>query len=154
MLLGGVRLTGTLTFSRFHNDGQGNFELLDIHTRCSGQPDPGRTHAVTSGIRFRIDSRWQAPVISALGPDFRITSNVRVGQLRIAEGDAFRFEIIDTGKTLSYTLTQVDDPANTATVSRDTSDTNFIVIHNREGKHTVQLDNMEITTGTDVARPE
>jgi hypothetical protein len=151
VLLQGLRITGVCRFDRFLNDGQGNFEMLRIYTRSDAVVGPAHQRDAMSGIRFRVETRQPRPSIAASGPLFRVSNRVSVGHLSIREGDEFRFEIIDDGRNLSITLTSLVDPTNTATttatVSLDTSDTNHVVFHNREGRHVVQLRDLEVATG-------
>ncbi|MBL8798484.1 MAG: FecR domain-containing protein [Planctomycetia bacterium] len=150
--LGGLRVSGKVRFVQFLNDGQGNFELFDVLTRSTGLADE-RTEKhgqAAAGIRFRLETRRLTPTIEAIGPELRVGSLVRVGSLRIQEGDTFRFEVMDDGRNLAFKLTDLADPANTATttavVTLDSSATDHVVIHNREGRHVLHLSELEIAT--------
>ena len=70
----------------------------------------------------------------------------------INNGDIFDFLITDDGLNLSYTLTEVGDPSNTATVlatSNFAPITNLLTFHNREnGSRTALLDNLLVESLT------
>lgn len=149
---GFVRVTGVWQPTRFRNDGEGEFDLLDVYTRCDPTPDPrSPAWAIASGIRFRVNTSRPVPGIAGRPPLLKVAQHATSGSLRVVEGGKYRFAVSDDGRGLSITVTDLADPANTATatavLATDTSDRNAIAFGHRTGLHTARLSGVEITTG-------
>ena len=141
----GIKITGRWTFVD-------NEDFLQILVRSDGLP-AGTYGETANGIEFFLnqnDTVKNLQIRSQNDNTITVTQDT-MGQLTSAgAGQAFDFIIEDKGNgQLSFTMTQVGNPGNTATatatVTSDNSAQNFIVFHNREGGHASYLDNVSIT---------
>jgi len=112
---------------------------------------PAGTYGETAnGIEFYMNQYDRfLQILSRNGTTIGVTQNT-MGQLTsAAAGSLFNFLVEDKGNgQLSFTMTQVGNPGNTATstatVTSDNFALNHIVFHNREGGRTSWLDNVSI----------
>jgi hypothetical protein len=148
--LGGLRITGEWTA------GDASDDFLQILTRSDGIPVPpyGETR---NGLEFRAQTLAVSEAPSYLTITGRgdasgtVTDVTSPGSLHIAPGQTYRFEVVDEGVAVRFTLTHARDPAQSRTVrGRSTyrAPTNLVTFHNRElccnGSHTALLDNVKI----------
>jgi len=116
-------------------------DFMQILLRSDGVIDPGNCCGETqNGIEFfvsvgnsggnhQLDIRPRGSLLS-------IGSEVKSGTIQVFAGDVFNFSIFDDGTNLSYVMTEVGDPSNTASVTAsvtaDSLNQDFVVFHNRE----------------------
>jgi len=106
-----------------------------------------------NGIQFRLQQidAVKNLLIDARGGAIVVTQDTEAALTSASAGQSFDFEIVDDGNgQLSFTMTQVGNPGNTATVTgtvaSDNFAQNFITFHNREGGNQMSyLDNVAIT---------
>ncbi|MEZ5329592.1 MAG: hypothetical protein R3F19_31485 [Verrucomicrobiales bacterium] len=145
--LGGIRITGQWTFVS-------GDDFLQIVIRSDGQPagDYGET---ANGIEFNVsltDAANDLEIKTRDAASIQVQEQGSRGVIDASPGLTFNFEIIDNGEGgLSFTMTDVDDPENsattTATIIADNFDQKYIAFHNREaGGRTAYLDNVLIET--------
>ncbi|MEX1224059.1 MAG: PEP-CTERM sorting domain-containing protein, partial [Pirellulales bacterium] len=113
-------------------------------------PDPGNCCGETqSGLEFQKDTGSGALQLQVRGGAFSISDLVQTGSLNYYTGGIYDFRIMDTGDSVTFQMTEVGNPANTAMLTANiTGDTNtdFVTFHNREGNHTARLDNLRISS--------
>ena len=148
-ILGGIVVTGQWTFVT-------GDDFMQIILRSDGVPDPANCCGETrNGIEFNVSL---TDAIKDLQIYTRNAGTITVNQdttgilTAAGPGMTFDFEIADDGNGgLSFTMTQVGNPANTAfstaTITTDNFAQNFIAFHNREGGRTAYLDNVSVTRG-------
>jgi hypothetical protein len=159
LVSGRLRVTGTIRFPTFGP--HVTWHEMNVVTRSDGRlrregDVPGWAyHSAAGGIVYRLSTRHPYAEIMEAGSDFRISRRVVTGDFDVQHDAAYRFEIIDDGLRLSATMSEVGDPANrvtvTATVIKDTSDTNHVAFYGRE-RHkgrdiAVDLADLRITLG-------
>ena len=128
--LGGIKITGRWTFVR------GSPEHLQIATRSNGVPNEGFYGEVQTGLVFHTSTMNLYHYLDASGyGDVSVAeaSLKRTGYITLHEGDAFDFVIVDRGRAgFSFTMTQVGNPSNTATVTGTAigGESNHVVFYN------------------------
>lgn len=141
-VVGGLRITGQWTFT-------GSVDFFQILVRSDGLPGRG-SGETSNGIEFYLSQEGGRNLeIRRKGSKLAVTQNSSGTLTSAGAGQTFNFIIEDRGGgQLSFTMTQVGNAANTATVTgiitNDTHDKNFITFHNREGGRTAYLDNVSI----------
>lgn len=124
--IGGLRVRGRWTFAS-DND------MMQILTRSDGVPNPAAHGDTQHGVEF-IANTEQGGVMGIYGRgDAQLPFAIALVPIQV--GDTFDFEILDDGKNVSLTLTEVGGEGATATVSTQCEvarPTNFVVFHNRE----------------------
>ncbi len=139
-LMGGrLSITGIIRFPTFGPHER--FHELDIVTRGDGRMREGAFPQAANGIVYTLSTKvphagslaGSNAQIWVAGRQFRISRPTVIGRLEFKHDASYRFEIIDDGLQLSVSLSQADDPANrvtvTATVIKDTSDSNWIAFY-------------------------
>ena len=138
---GGLQITGQMSF-------QSGVDVFSIITR--GTPTPIAFFGeATSGVQFEIDSNRDRLRILSRNDDHAIADQVVDFPRGFAVDVNYDFTVIDDGAgNLSLTVTQSDDPANTATVNAtitgDTSTTDHVIFYNREGGRNSSLHQVAI----------
>ena len=131
--LGGIEITGRWTFAK----GQNRF--LEILTRADGIPNKEFYDETTNGLDFMLFAQGATPTkleIRAWGfCGMSLDHLVQTGAVVVHEGDAFTFKVVDCGASgLSFTLTQVGNPSNTASATAVLTANSFgyghVVFHN------------------------
>jgi hypothetical protein len=159
LVSGRLRVTGTIRFPTFGP--HVIWHEMNVVTRSDGRmlregETPGWAyHSAASGIVYRLSTKHPYAEIMEAGSDFRISRRVVTGDFEVQHDAAYRFEIIDDGLRLSATMSEVGNPANrvtvTATVIKDTSDTNHVVFYGRQRHRdrdiAVDLADLRITLG-------
>ena len=125
-------------------------DIVSVATRSDGTT--GNTLLVGNGVSFYwYDYTSAGPIgIQATGTA-TITNLVGGGSLNAIAGKAYNFEIVDQGTVgLSFTVTQADDPTNTATMTAKLgADTAFSLVTFRDYYNsymTSYLDNVTISS--------
>lgn len=145
--VGGLKITGTWEF--------GNDDFLQILTRSDGTPGGGYGETNNGIEMFAFTGNNQVLIRGRGGASVTGGGAVNLPG-GIPNGGIFDFEFTDDGTNLSATLTQVGNPANTATVTAtSTSDmpTDLIVFHNRESGRVAYLDDVVVESLTLLAGP-
>ena len=144
---GGLIVRGQWTFA---NRGTDNYDFFQVLTRSDGIPS-GSWGETANGIEFQVAANGGANQldIQSRGAFLAIGSEVKTGTVTINQGDVFDFFIFDKAGNLTFTMTEVGDLANTATVTAlvtaDSFAQDFVVFHNREGNVRVAyLDNVSL----------
>ena len=136
--LGGLKITGTWEF--------GSDDFIQVLTRSDGTPGGGygetnngiEVYAHTGSNQLQIRGKGGATVTGAVNGVF--SGNV-------GNGTTYYFEFTDDGTNLSATLTEVGNPAKTATATATSTSvmgSNLVVFHNRENGRTSFLDDVLI----------
>ena len=142
----GLKITGQWTFASSQ-------DFLQILVRSDGQPS-GSFGETANGIEFFLnqnDAVKNLQIRSKSSGTITVTQDTTGALSSAASGEAFDFVIEDKGDgQLSFTMTQVGNPGNTATstgtVTSDNFSKNFVVFHNREGNsNRSYLDNVTCT---------
>ncbi len=154
--LGGIVITGQWTYD-VTND------ALQVLTRSDGVPGDGYGETA-NGLEFKYwntsDRKGQLAIVSN-GANLAITDVKTKGSVYLYPGITFNFKIVDNGaKGLSFTLSGISNPYNTATVTArlvsDTTTAKHVVFHNREYEgidNIAHLDNITITSNAPVVVP-
>ncbi len=159
LLSGRLRISGTIRFPTFGP--HVTWHEMNVVTRSDGRlrregNTPGWAyHSAASGIVYRLSTKHPYAEIMEAGSGFRISRRVVTGDFDVQHDAAYRFEVIDDGLRLSATMSEVGNPANrvtvTATVIKDTSNTNHIAFYGRERHRdrdiAVDLADLRITVG-------
>ena len=161
LVSGSLRITGTVRFPTFGPHER--FHELDIVTRGDGRMREKAFPQASGGIVYTLSTKvphagslaGSNAQIWVAGRNFRLSRPVVTGRLEFRHDASYRFEIIDDGLQLSVTLSQADDPANrvtvTATVIKDTSDSNWIAFYGckqYEGRESIsELSDLRIELG-------
>ncbi len=135
---GGIRITGVWEY--------GDDDFMQVLTRSSGAPS-GRFGETSAGIEFFSYTRDNSFNIWGRG-GAAVTSSGPVSLPQgLNPGELYAFELTDDGFNLTATLTEIENPANTATVTATSdyvSPTNLVTFHNRENGRTAFLDDVLI----------
>jgi len=149
---GGVWISGEWTFNTL-----GGVDSMQILTRSDGSPTGGSGETL-NGIEFQYWTNGTQPNIVSRGGSLGVGAVVKTGALALAQGDTFRFDAIDDGTNLYFSMTEVGTPTSTAsvqsTVTADSFAQDLIVFHNREEtgtSHIAFLDNVEVRNNVRVA---
>ncbi len=154
--LGGIVITGQWTYD-VTND------ALQLLTRSDGVPGDGYGETA-NGLEFKYwntsDRKGQL-AIEVKGDKLKIADMKTKGSVYLYPGITFNFKIVDNGvKGLSFTLSGVSNPYNTATVTArlvsDTTTAKHVVFHNREYEgidNIAHLDNITITSNAPIVVP-
>lgn len=154
--LGGIVITGQWTYD-VTND------ALQVLTRSDGIPCEGYGETA-NGLEFKYwntsDRKGQLAIVPS-GANLAITDVKTKGSVYLYPGITFNFKIVDNGaKGLSFTLSGVSNPYNTATVTArlvsDTTTAKHVAFHNREYEgidNIAHLDNITITSNAPVVVP-
>jgi len=154
--LGGIVITGQWTYD-VTND------ALQVLTRSDGVPGDGYGETA-NGLEFKywnVTDRKGQLAIEVKGDKLQIADMKTKGSIYLYPGITFNFKIVDNGdKGLSFTLSGISNPYNTATVTArlvsDTTTSKHIVFHNREYEgidNVAYLDNVTITPNAPVVVP-
>lgn len=144
----GIRIQGQWTA---HVIG-GDFDFLQILTRCDGMPTPSYGEAM-NGIEFQVQlwskPRSQAPSIAVRGSALQLGPVMQSGTLLLQTGQTYTFDIVDTGAWVTFTLTDgVNSALAWAAVIADNTTSRHVVFHNREnisGTNVAWLDDVAIS---------
>lgn len=143
-LVGGLEITGEITLLTTQ-------DVISILTRSDAVPSSYYGEA-TSGVRFQLNGNGDTIGIAARNEDedlYTVENAVVVGTIDFQANVVYTFTIIDDGEgSLSMVVTDRDTPENTISVTADLtgdfSDSNSVVIHNREGNRSSDLHQIEI----------
>ncbi|NQT40831.1 MAG: PEP-CTERM sorting domain-containing protein [Planctomycetes bacterium] len=149
---GGVWISGEWTFNAL-----GGVDSMQILTRSDGAPTAGSGETL-NGIEFQYWTNGTQPNIVSRGGSLSVGANAKTGSLAVAQGDTFRFDAIDDGTDLYFTMTEVGAPTSTASVQSSVVTDSFaqdlIAFHNREqsgSSHIAFLDNVVVRDNIYVA---
>lgn len=150
--LGGIRISGKWKFL-----GNGD-DFLQILTRSNGFPGPSNPFGETAqGIEFvafgaGVFEDPNAMYIQGRGHAAgTVTDLLSRGSLVLTTGKTYRFEVVDNGQAMSFTLTDSEDRTRFRTVTARSpylGESNHVTFHNREycclGDHRARLDDVRI----------
>ncbi len=122
-------------------------DFFQVLTRSNGVPNSGSSGETQSGLEF-----WKLTGSGELGlrdrgGAFSISDLTQDGSINFYVGGVYDFRITDAGDAVTFRMTEVGNPDNTAFLSATVSgktNTDFITFHNREGSRTATLDNLRI----------
>jgi len=128
-VVGGLQITGELSFLTTQ-------DIVSVITRSDASP-VDRFGEVNSGVQFMFSAIGDSIDIVARNGDHVVGDAVVDGSIDFQVNVPYTFTVIDDGQgNLSVTVTDIANPVNTisasATLTADTSDSNSVVIYNRE----------------------
>ncbi len=144
----GLRITGKWTFDDTGTD------FLQILTRSDGVPNPDSFDETSNGLEFQANGDDETLRIIGRGVINNVTGGGPVafpGGLQ--PSGTYLFDITDDGTNVTFTLTDANNSANTATVTASSNIgllTNRVTLHNREsnggtlGNHVALVDDLLI----------
>ncbi|MGC6465872.1 MAG: LamG-like jellyroll fold domain-containing protein [Akkermansiaceae bacterium] len=146
--LGGIYIKGRWTFS-------GGDDFLQILTRSDAIP-AGQYGETQNGIEFNVNQINDGFDVRTRGNQFNLAGNLRSGDITLKEDSTYEFIVMDDGAgALGMCLWEVGNRANAAGVSNSINTASathhHIVIHNREGSRSSNLEEIEIGVLTDSA---
>ncbi len=132
-------------------------DMLQIITRSDGVPDK-KFGEVNQGIEFAFFvADGDGFQVAARGPQLAVQRPVSgdhyvvEGKLVVVPNMTLRFEILDAGTNVAFTLSELDKPANSQTVraqvTLDRASQYHVVLHNRElseQEHALYVDDLRI----------
>ncbi len=150
-VVGGLEISGQVTLLS-------DQDIFSITTRSDAMPGVVFGE-VNSGVRFNLEARADTISINSRNGDHTVTNQVIEGALNFVTNGVYLFNIIDDGEgSLSMTISDANTPENvisiTADLTADTSDTNFVVLYNREGPRSSNLNEIQITAAAPFTGPE
>lgn len=140
-LVGGLEITGEVTFLTTQ-------DVFAIVTRSDATPTDYYGEP-NSGIQFILSANGDNVNITARNGDHLVENVLVVDTIDFLANVVYTFTVIDDGEgNLSMVVTDKETPENTisvtANVTSDTSDTNSVLIHNRENGRDSDLHQIEI----------
>jgi ribosomal protein S17E len=145
-----VHITGRFTFANTD-------DFFSVVTRSDAVPNPANSGLPANGIGFIALSSGDNVISFFTTGDASVANVAGDVKISFAAGRPYEFEAFDDGTNLRFTVTEVGNPTNTATVTATSTynpATNFVVVTNREDTgtdHVVNLHELEIDQGLMVA---
>jgi len=147
--LNGLRIKGVWAVASHPTEDQ-NSNILRILTRSLPFATAGN-----SAIEIRMNTSYTRPSISVIGTSFRLIEAASSGSLTITNNRSYQFDLIDDGIGITFEISEVGKPLNTAKVSarlaEDSSDSNLVTIQTTSKfpspTKTTFLDELTIQTG-------
>lgn len=156
--LGGIRIRGRWTTAGGEGSGPQIPDFLQVLTRSDGVPNAFDYGETASGLHGEavFGATYPEPIrLKAKGPNVSLGAVSHNGLLRMRRpGTTFDFEFIDSGSRVTFRVTDLTDPSNTASASAevlaDSTKVKRVVIHNREffdSDHVAKLHSLRIDAG-------
>ena len=135
----GLRITGQWTFVS-------GDDMLQILTRSDGTPGGGYGET-NNGVEFRVLGWNDGSAMTIGGRGGAGVSGVaNAGNLNVAAGETYNFEVLDDGLNLTFSMQQVGGTKQRTVTAASSSamGSNLVTFHNRESGRRSNLDNVVI----------